>query len=49
MHDELRETFGFTSVNVESPPDKEGLGLIDRVDKWFFLRSHRIRWLEGSG
>ena len=37
MHDELRETFGFTSVNVESPPYEEELGSIDRVNKWGFV------------
>ena len=37
MHSELREMCGLMSVNMESPPDEEELGLIDRVDKWGFV------------
>ena len=37
MHVKLREMCGFTSVNVESPPDEEELGSIDRVDKCSFV------------
>ena len=37
MHAELREMCGFMSVNMESPPDKEKLGSIERVDKWGFV------------
>ena len=36
-HAELREMCGFMSVNVESPPYKEELGSIDRVDRWGFV------------